>query len=62
MLKAAELKLAKTEARPKRIAVVVYNDLTAEKKFKTMFGRRNVTVRQKGLAHYVSYGLHRFLV
>jgi hypothetical protein len=62
MLKAAELKIAKTKARPKRIGVVVYNDPSAEKKFKTMFGRRNVTVGQKGLAHYVSHGLHRFLV
>jgi|SRR5580704_3635095 hypothetical protein len=61
MLKATELKLAKSEARPKKIGVVVYNDPTAEKKFRTMFGRRNVTVEQKGLAHYVSYGLHRFL-
>jgi hypothetical protein len=61
MLKATELKLAKSEARAEKIGVVVYNDLTAEKKFRTMFGRRDVTVEQKGLAHYVSYGLHPFV-
>jgi hypothetical protein len=44
------------------LGVVVYDDLIAEKKFGTMFGRHNVIVGQKGLAHYVSHGLHRFLV
>jgi hypothetical protein len=53
--------MVKTEARCKKIAVVVKDDLRAEEKFKTLFGARNVTIHQYGLGTFVARGLSKFL-